>query len=122
MRVFHNSNAYNRRENFCNGKIKNKEFVASRKDDNIDTNFSDDPNVKYLTCTDQMDMFKLTEYYIVYDFETMKESLNNNVEITTIEREEDDTSSSSSSQPSSSSSSPTKGTTKISNIILLSAT
>jgi hypothetical protein len=67
-----------------------------------------------------MDKFKPTEYYIVYDFETMEEPLNKNVETTTIEREDDDSSSSSLSQPSSSSSSPTKGTTKISNIILLS--
>jgi hypothetical protein len=69
-----------------------------------------------------MDMFKPTEYYIVYDFETMEEPLNNNIETTEIEREDDDTSSSSSlPQPPSSSSSTTKGTKKISNIILLSA-
>jgi hypothetical protein len=54
----------------------------------------------------------------------MEESINNNNENITIEREDDDSSSSSLSQPSStssSSSSPEKGTTKISNIILLSA-
>jgi hypothetical protein len=124
MRVFHNYNAYNTHENHCTGKIKNKQLVASRKDDNIDPYFSNDPNVKYLTSTDQMDKFKPTEYYIVYDFETMEEPLNNNNENITIENEGDDSSSSSSSQPSStssSSSSPEKGITKISNIVLLSA-
>jgi hypothetical protein len=63
-----------------------------------------------------MDKFKPTEYYIVYDFETMEEPLNNNDENITIEREDDDSSSNSSSF-----STPEKGTTKISHIVLLSA-
>jgi hypothetical protein len=98
---------------------KDKQLIVSRKDDNIDPYFTGDPHVKYLTCTDQMDKFKPTEYYIVYDFETMEEPLNNNDENITIEREDDDTFSSSLSQPSSSSS-PTKSTEKISHIILFS--
>jgi hypothetical protein len=103
---------------------KDKQLVISHKDDAIDPYFTGDPNFKYLTCTDQMDKFKYTEYYIVYDFETMEEPLNNDDENITIEREDDDSSSSSLSQPSSSSSSsssPAKGTTKISYIVLLSA-
>jgi hypothetical protein len=103
---------------------KNKELITSRKDDNINPYFSNDSNVKYLTCTDQMDMFKPTEYYIVYDLETIEESLDNNFENITIDREDDDSSSSSLSQPSSSSSSsssPAKSTTKISHVDLLSA-
>jgi hypothetical protein len=67
-----------------------------------------------------MDKFKPTEYYIVYNFETMEEPLNNNNKNITIDREDDDSSSSSLSQPSPSSS-PTKGTTKISHVNLLSA-
>jgi hypothetical protein len=52
----------------------------------------------------------------------MEDSLDNNIETTGIEREDDDTSSSSSSsQHPSSSSSTAKNTTKISNIILVSA-
>jgi hypothetical protein len=122
MRVFHNYNANTLHEKHCNGKIRNKELVASRKDDNINPYFSNDLNVKYLICTDQMYKFKPTEYYVVYNFETMEESLDNNIETTEIEREDDETAySSSSSQPPSSSSSTTEGTTKVSNIILLSA-
>jgi hypothetical protein len=68
-----------------------------------------------------MDKFKPTEYYIVYDFETMEEPLNNNDENIMIEREDDDSSSSSLSQPSSNPSSPTKITTKISHVVLFSA-
>jgi hypothetical protein len=105
MRVFHNYNAYNSHEKHCSGMTKNKQLIASRKDDNIDPYLTGDPHVKYLTCTDQMDKFKPTEYYIVYDFETMEEPLNNNDENITIERDDDDSSSSSLSQPSSSSSS-----------------
>jgi hypothetical protein len=58
MRVFHNYHAYITHEKHCTGKIKNKQLVVSHKDDNIDPYFS---NVKYLTRTDQMDMFKPTE-------------------------------------------------------------
>jgi hypothetical protein len=121
MRVFHNYNAYNSHEKHCTGMAKSKQLIASCKDDNIDPYFSGNPNVKYLTYTDQIDKFKPTEYYIVYDFETLEEPLNNNDENIMIEREDDDSSSSSLSQPSSSSSSPIKGTTKISHIVLLSA-
>jgi hypothetical protein len=66
MRVFHNYHAYNTHEKHCSGIGKSKQLIASHKDDNIDPYFSGDPNVKYLTCTDQMDKFKPTEYYIVY--------------------------------------------------------
>jgi hypothetical protein len=64
-----------------------------------------------------MDKFKPTEYYIVYDFETMEELIDNKKEDITIELEDD----SSSSSSSSSSSVPTKSTENISHIVLLSA-
>jgi hypothetical protein len=57
-----------------------------------------------------MNKFKPTEYYIVYDFETMEELINNKKGDTTIDLEDD-----------SSSSAPTKSTEKISHIVLLSA-
>jgi hypothetical protein len=31
------------------------------------------PVVKYLYCTDQIELFRPTEYYIAYDFKTMEE-------------------------------------------------
>jgi hypothetical protein len=40
---------------------KDKQLVVSHKDDNIDPYFTGDPNIEYLTCTDQMDKFKQTE-------------------------------------------------------------
>jgi hypothetical protein len=64
-----------------------------------------------------MEKFKPTEYYIVYNFETMEELINNKKENTTIELEDD----SSSSSSSSSSSTPRKSTEKINHIVLLSA-
>jgi hypothetical protein len=63
-----------------------------------------------------MDKFKPTEYYIVYDFETMEELIDNKKEDTTIELEDN-----SSSSSSSSSSVSTKSTEKISHIVLFSA-
>jgi hypothetical protein len=63
-----------------------------------------------------MEKFKLTEYYMVYDFETMEELIDNKKEDITIELEDE-----SSSLSSSSSSTPTKSTEKISHIFLLSA-
>jgi hypothetical protein len=99
---------------------KDKQLVVSHKDDNIHPYFTGDPNVKYLIYTNQMDMVKPTEYYIVYDFETMEEPLNDKNKDTFIAREHHHTSSSSLSQPSSSSSSPTQDTTKISHVVLLS--
>jgi hypothetical protein len=72
MRIFHSCNAHNTHERHCSGKIKNKQLVVSHEDDNIDPYFSNDPNVKYLTSTDQMDKFKPTEYYIIFDFDTME--------------------------------------------------
>jgi hypothetical protein len=77
MRVFfHNPNAFQHHIRSCGGKIKDKQLTVSRTEDIIDPYFTGDPNVKYLTCTDQMDKFKPTEYYIVYDFETMEELIN----------------------------------------------
>jgi hypothetical protein len=104
MRVFHNPNAFQRHIRSCGGKIKDKQLTVSRTE-----------NIKYLTCTDQMDKFKPTEYYIVFDFETMEELIDNEKEDITIELEDD-----SSSLSSSSSSAPTKSTEKISCIVLLS--
>jgi hypothetical protein len=124
MRVFHNYNAYTALEKQSTSMTKDKQLVISHKDDVINPYFTGDPHVKYLTCTDQIDKFKPTEYYTIYDFETMEELLNNNDENITIERKDDDNSSLSLSQPSSSSSSsstPTKCTTKISHIVPLSA-
>jgi glycerophosphoryl diester phosphodiesterase len=95
MRVFHNYNAYTSHKRHCTDMTKDKQLFVSHKDDNIDPYFSNDPNVKYLTYTDQMDKFKPTEYYIVNDFETMEEFLNNNNENIIIDREDDDSSSSS---------------------------
>jgi hypothetical protein len=115
MRVFHNYNVYNGHEKHCVGMTKDNQLIASRKDYNIDRYFSGDPNVKYFTCRDQMDKFKPTEYYIVYDFETLEELIDNKKEDITIELEDD-----SSSSSSSSSSAPTKSTTNISYVVLLS--
>jgi hypothetical protein len=100
MRVFHSYNAYNKHEKYCAGMEKDKQLVVSRKDDNIDPYFIGDPNVKYLTCTDQMDKFKPTEYYILYDFETMEQPLDDKNKNTFISREDDHTSSSSLSKAS----------------------
>jgi hypothetical protein len=77
MRVFHNPNAFQRHIRSCGGKVRDKQLTVSRTEDIIDPYFTGDPNVKYLTCTDQMDKFKPTEYYIVYDFETMEELIDN---------------------------------------------
>jgi hypothetical protein len=88
MRVFHSYTAYNSQERHCTGMGQNKQLVISRKDDNVDPYFSSNPNVKYLTCTDQMDKFKSTEYYIVYDFESMEEPLDKKKYII-FEREDD---------------------------------
>jgi hypothetical protein len=62
-----------------------------------------------------MEMFKPTDYYIVYDFETMEELIDNKKKDTTIDLEDD-----SSSSSSSSSSVSTKSAEKISHIVLLS--
>jgi hypothetical protein len=94
MRVFHNSNPFQRHTPSCGGKIKYKQLNIS--------------------CTDQMDKFKPTENYFVYDFETMKELINN--------KKEDTAKDNSSSLSSSSSSTPKKSTEKIIHIVLLSAT
>jgi hypothetical protein len=87
----------------------------------IDAYFTSVPSVKSLAFTDQMNKIKPTEYYIVYDFETVEKPLNNNNKNITIYRKDHDTSSSSLFQPSSSSSNPTQNTTKISHVVLLSA-
>jgi hypothetical protein len=97
MSVFHNPNEFKRHTRSCGGKIKDKELTVSRTEDIIDPYFTGDPNVKYLTCTDQMDKFKPTEYFIVYDFETMEELTDNKKEDTTIELENNSSSSSNSS-------------------------
>jgi hypothetical protein len=55
----------------------------------IDAYFTSVPSVKSLAFTDQMNKIKPTEYYIVYDFETMEEALNNNNKNITIDREDD---------------------------------
>jgi hypothetical protein len=106
MRVFHNPNAFERHIRSCGWKIKDKQLIVSRTEDIIDPYLTGDPNVKYLTCTDQMDKFKPIKYNIVYDFETMEELIDNKKEDITIELE--DHSSSSSSSPSSSSSSSSR--------------
>jgi hypothetical protein len=116
MRVFHIPNTFQRHIRSCGGKIKDKQLTTSRTEEIIDLYFTGDPNVKYLTCTDQMDKFKPTEHYIVYDIETMEELIDNKKEDTTIKLEDN-----SSSSASSSSSTPTKSTEKISYIVLLSA-
>jgi hypothetical protein len=116
MRVFHNPNAFQRHIRSCGGKVKDKQLTVSRTEDIIDPYFTGDSNGKYLTCTDQMDKFKPTEYYIVYDFETMEELIDNKKEDITIELEDDFSSSSSSSF-----STPIKSTEKISYPVLLSA-
>jgi hypothetical protein len=72
MRVFHNPNAFQRHIRSCGRKIKDKQLTISRTEDTINPYFTKDPNVKNLSCTDQMEKFKPTEYYIVYDFETME--------------------------------------------------
>jgi hypothetical protein len=115
MRVFHNPNAFQRHICSCGGKVKNKQLTVSRTENLIDPYFTGDPNVKYLTSTDQIYKFKLTEYYIVYDFETTEELINNKKEDITIKLEED-----SSSSSSSSTSTPTKSTETIRHIVLLS--
>jgi hypothetical protein len=114
MRVFHNPNAFQRHIRSCGGKIKEKQLIVFRIEDIIHPYSTRDQNVKYLTYTNQMKKFKPTEYYIVYDFETMEELINNKKEDTTIELEDD-----SSSSNSSSSSTPTKSTEKISHIYSL---
>jgi hypothetical protein len=100
MRVFHNPNAFQRHIRSCGGKVKDKQLTVSRREDIIDPYFTGDPNVKYLTYTDQMDKFKPTECYIIYDFETMEELIDNKKEDTTIELEEEESSSSSMVIPS----------------------
>jgi hypothetical protein len=55
MRVFNNPNAFQRHIRSCGGKIKDKQLTVSRTEDIIDPYFAGDQNVKYLTCTDQMD-------------------------------------------------------------------
>jgi hypothetical protein len=68
-----------------------------------------------------MDKFKIMEYFIVYDFETMEEPLHDKNKDIFIAREDDNTSSSSLSEPSSNSSSFTQRIIKISHTILLSS-
>jgi DNA phosphorothioation-dependent restriction protein DptG len=63
-----------------------------------------------------MEKFKSAEYNIVYNFETIKELIDNKKEDTTFELEDH-----SSSSSSSSSSTPIKSTEKISHIVLLSS-
>jgi hypothetical protein len=71
MRVFHNPNAFKLHIHSCGGKIKDTQLIVFPTEDIIDPYFTEHSNVKYLTCTDQMDKFKPIEYYIVYDFENM---------------------------------------------------
>jgi hypothetical protein len=74
MRIFHNPNAFQRPTHSCGGKIKDKQLTVSHTENKINPYFPEDPNLEYLTNTDQMEKFKPTEYYIVYDFETMEDN------------------------------------------------
>jgi hypothetical protein len=57
----------------CDGKDKDKQLKVLTDDKIINPYFTQNPVVKYLHCTDQLELFRPTEYYIGYDFETMEE-------------------------------------------------
>jgi hypothetical protein len=85
--------------------------------------FTQNQVVKYLYCADQLGPFRLTQYYIVYDFETMDEIINKDDEQNThidVEDSEESNSRSNSSCDNKSDHVNKKSTDKISDITLLS--
>jgi hypothetical protein len=118
--VYHLKHAYNKHYKDCDGKVKDKQLQLLHDDKIINPYFTQNPVVKYLYCTDQIELFRPTEYYIVYDFETMEEIIEDDDEQNTHIDVEDSKESSSSS--SSSDITKKKSTDKISHITLLSAT
>jgi hypothetical protein len=123
-RVFHLKHAYSKHYRECDGKVKDKQLKVLTDDKIINPYFTQNPVVKYLYCTDQLDLFRPTQYYIVYDFETMEEIISKNDEQNThidIEDNNELNSSSSSSCDSNNKIVNKKSTDKMSDIILLSA-
>jgi hypothetical protein len=116
--VFHLKHAYNKHYLECDDKVKDKQLQVLHDDKIINPYFIQNTIVKYLYCMNQIDLFRPTEYYILYDFETMEEIIEDDDEQNTHIDIED------SEESSSSSSSDTvkkKSTDKISHITLLSA-
>jgi hypothetical protein len=66
----------------------------------INQYFTQNKEAKYLYCTNQLELFSLTQYYIVYHFETMEETISEDHKQNThiyVEEGEESSSSSSSS-------------------------
>jgi hypothetical protein len=85
INIFHNYHYYKEHESKCNGKKREKKLLVSRNPQIIHPNLMNNPILKYLTITNQLQKFKPTLYYITYDFETMEE---NTSVISNVEEEE----------------------------------
>jgi hypothetical protein len=116
--VYHLKHAYNKHYREYDGK--DKQLQVLHDDKIINPYFVQNPVVKYLYCTNQIELFRPTEYYIVYDFETMEEIIGDDEEQNT-HIDVEDSKESSSSSSSSSDITKKKSTDKISHITLLSA-
>jgi hypothetical protein len=122
--VFHLKHEYSKHYRECDCKVKDKQLKVLIDDKIINPYFTQNPVVKYLYCTDQLDLFRPTEYYIVYDFEMMEEIINKDDEQNThIDREDNNefNSSSRSSCDTTGEILNKKSTDKMNYIILLSA-
>jgi hypothetical protein len=72
-RLFHLKHVYNKYYLECDSKVKDKQLQVLRDNKIINPYFIQNPVVKYLHCRDQLELFKPTQYYIVYEFEMMEE-------------------------------------------------
>jgi hypothetical protein len=64
---------YNKHYLECDGKVKDKQLQVLHDDKIINPYFIQNLKVMYLYCTDQLELFRPIQYYIVYDFKTMEE-------------------------------------------------
>jgi hypothetical protein len=114
--VYRLKHVYNKHYKGCDGKVKDKQLQVLQNDKIINPYFIQNPVVKFLYCTDQIELFRPTEYYIVYDFETVEEIIRDDDEQNThIDIEDSEESSTSGSSDIT----KKKSTDKISHIILL---
>jgi hypothetical protein len=71
--IFHNYTGNNAYIQDCNRKSNERKCVVNDDDKAVDPNFTNNQIARYLTIKDQMNKYRKTKYYIIFDIETMEE-------------------------------------------------